>query len=492
MPLFTSSPSKPTLERLPSGIPGLDHLTGGGLPKGRVAMICGTSGSGKTVFASQFLASGIEQYDHGGVFIAFEETPIDIRKNMTSFGWDIEQWEKDEKWRFVDAGLRPQEEEFLIDGEFNLEALRTRIAHAVEQTKAERVAVDSLAAVFTRFREPGMVRRELFLIVEMLRDLGVTAVLTTELIQASGDTTRFEVEEYVADTVVILRNRMDHIRRRRTLEIMKLRGGSHQSGQHAMSITERGISAVSIGSYALDQPSTKQRIPSGNETLDEMCGGGFYQDSVTIISGATGTGKTLTAMQFLAGGGANGEKCLLISYEESRAQLIRNANAWGIDLEAMEKNGQLLIECAFPESISLEQHLDKIRLYLEEFQPDRIVVDSITAMERVTELEYYQEFVLSLTSLIKQRQVAGLYTSTTDHLSNVSSVTEKNISTLSDAIILLRYVESEGQIARSITVLKMRGSFHDKTIRRFEITKEGLQIGEAFLRQSGVLGGLRL
>jgi len=477
----------PELRRMPSGIPGLDHLAGGGLPHARATLLCGTSGSGKTVFATQFLAAGIQQYEEGGVFVAFEETPKDIRENMAGFGWDIPRWEKAGKWRFVDAGLRPEEEEALIGDNFNLEALRARIRHAVEMSGAKRVALDSLSAIFTRFDNAGKVRREIFLITSLLKELGVTSVFTTELL-ASVDATRFEVEEYVADAVILLRHVLQETKRRRTIEVLKLRGGNHRSGQHAMSITPRGINAISVGSIRLVQPSTTNRIASGSAELDGMCGGGFFRDSVTIVSGATGTGKTLTAMQFIQSGAAEGDRCLFLGFEESRSQLVRNASSWGIDLEAIEKQGLLRIDCEFPEARTLEEHLAGIQLVMDEFQPGRVVVDSVTAMERVARDSDYQEFVLSLTSLIKQRQIAGLYTSTTNHLSNITTVTEKNISTLTDAIILLRYVEMQGRIARAITVLKMRGSFHEKTVRAFEISEEGLVIGEPLSHWSGMLG----
>lgn len=486
---ITSINTDPTgVPRMVTGVPGIEDLTYGGLPLNRPTLICGTSASGKTVFSVQFLVAGIERFAEPGVFVAFEETPQDVRENMRGFGWDIPKWEEAGKWHFVSAGLLPNEEEQLVSGDFNLEGLRTRIKHAVEQYGARRVALDSLAAVFTRFPDPGAVRRELFRMTSMLKELEVTSVLTTELLQANGDITRFEVEEYVADAVLMLRNHPGVARRRRTIEVLKLRGGTHSTGEHAFSISSNGINAIPVGSLALDQPSTNRRISSGSEELDNMCGGGFFQDSVTIVSGATGTGKTLTAMQFLRGAAASGEKALFLGFEESRPQLVRNAASWGIDLAAMEDDNLLQIRCQLPESISLERHLSEIQHRLDDFAPQRIVVDSITAMKRVASDEHYRDFILGLTSMIKSRQIAGLYTSTTDELYDITTVTEQNISTLTDAIILLRYVELQNAIARGITVLKMRGSTHDKSIRQFEISDKGMLIGERFQSTSGILG----
>lgn len=477
------------VRRLATGIPGLDDLAFGGIPFGRSTLICGTSASGKTVFSAQFLAAGIEQYDEPGAFVAFEESPQDIRDHMSGFGWDIPKWEAEGNWTFIDAGLLPDEEEIFIGGDFNLEGLRTRIAAAIEKIGAKRVAVDSLAAVFTRFPDPGLVRRELHRMTNMLKAAGVTSVVTTELLQAKGSITRFEVEEYVADAVIVLKNHPSLARRRRTIEVLKLRGGKHSTGEHAFSICSNGMHAIPVGMMPLTQPSTDRRISSGVAELDEMCSGGFFQDSVSIVSGATGTGKTLTAMQFLRGAAESGEKAVFLGFEESRPQLIRNAKSWGIDLEQMERDGLLQIHCKLPETVSLEHHQITIQKVLDDFEPQRLVVDSITAMKRVSRIEHYRDFILGLTSLIKKRQIAGLYTSTTDELYGVTTVTEQNISTLTDAILLLRYVEEDQGVARGVAVLKMRGSAHDKSVRRFTITGEGMKIGEPFGHISGILGG---
>jgi len=464
------------IARLPTGIPGVDMLTQGGIPNSRATLVCGVAASGKTVMSAQFLAEGILEFDEPGAFVAFEETPQDIRENMAGFGWDIANWEATGKWRFLDASLHPDEEEYVLGGNFNLEGLRSRIRHVIESTGAKRIALDSLAAIFTRFPDSGTVRRELFRMTSMLKEMKVTSMLTTELLQTREDTTRFEVEEYVADAVIVLRNLSSVARRRRTMEVLKLRGGSHNTGEHAFSIGTSGIQAIPVGSMALAQPSTDRRITSGSLELDEMCSGGFFQDSVTIVSGATGTGKTLTAMQFLRGAAESGEKAVFFGFEESRPQLMRNARSWGIDLEAMESSGQLEIHCQFPESVSLERHQVAMRNIIDEFHPDRLVVDSITAMKRVSDLANYRDFVLGLTAIIKEKQIAGLYTSTSEDLYGGTTVTEQNISTLTDAIILLRYIEDTSGVARAITVLKMRGSGHDKTIRRFKITGDGMQI----------------
>lgn len=477
------------VERMETGIPGVDALTYGGLPINRASVICGTPGSGKTVLCAQFLIEGIRAYDQPGVFVAFEESPEDIRQNLAGFGWDVPQFEADRQWLFVDGSQRSDEHEVFFGGDFNLEGLRTRIVEAVRKLGAKRVSLDSLAAVFSRFPDPGIIRRELFRLTSSLKEIETTCLFTAELVETPSDLTRFGVEEFVADAVVILRNNADLTRRRRTMEILKMRGGTHSTGEFPFSIGSSGISALPLGTVELRQPSSDTRITSGCAALDKMCGGGFFRDSVTIVSGATGTGKTLTAMQFLKGAAQRGEKAAFFGYEESRPQLVRNALAWGIDLQKLEDEGRLQIHCQLPESASLEDHLVRIRDALDHFRPNRIALDSITAMQRIGSLHAYREFTIGLTTIIKERQIAGLYTSTSNRLYGAASVTEQHISTVTDAIILLRYVEQAGEMRRGIAVLKMRGSGHDKAIREYTITNRGIEIGSAFTNMTGILGG---
>ena len=220
-----------------------------------------------------------------------------------------------------------------------------------------------------------------------------------------------------------------------------------------------------------------------------MCGGGFFRDSVILVSGATGTGKTLTVTQFLEGGANRGERCLLLAFEESREQLFRNASGWGIDFEEMERQGRLKVVCDYPEVVGLEDWLITIQKTVEEFKPNRVALDSLSALERVGSIKAFREFVIGVTSFIKQQEITGLFTATTSTLMGGSSITETHISTLTDSIILLRYVEMFGEMKRGITVLKMRGSIHDKGIREFTIDKRGMHLGRRFKNVTGILSG---
>lgn len=476
------------LKKLSTGIAGFDHVAQGGLPLGRTTLISGTAGTAKTVFACQFLAEGILKHGESGVFVTFEESIEDIRANMFGFGWNIEQWETEGKWRFVDASRGS--EEAVFSGEYDLDALIARIRHAVTDAGAVRVSLDSLGAVFTMFPDTTTIRNELFRIASALKRLQVTSIMTAERSDEYGPVARYGIEEFVADNVVILRNVLDGEKRRRTVEILKFRGAMHRKGEFPLTIIPgRGIVVIPLSALELKQRSSSVRITSGNELLDQMCGGGFFRDSVILISGATGTGKTLVSTMFIEGGYNNDERCLLFAFEESRDQLFRNATGWGFDFEKMEREGKLFVHCVYPEVAGLEDHLIEMQRIIEVFKPQRVAIDSLSALERVSTIKGFREFVIGLTSFIKHKEIAGLFTATTPTLLGGSSTTEAHISTITDSIILLRYVEIYGEMRRGLTVLKMRGSMHDKDIREFRIDSTGMHIGRPFRDVTGILSG---
>lgn len=478
-----------SIPKINTGVSGFDHISFGGLPEARTTLVAGTSGSAKTVFASHFLAAGIQQFDEAGVFITFEEPAAEIRRNMRGFGWDVANWEDDGKWTFIDASPTPGAEPILT-GDFDFGGLLVRIEAAISRTNAKRVALDSLGAVFAEFSDAATVRRELLRITASLRELGVTSVLTVERTDEYGEIARFGVEEFVADNVIILRNALDAEKRRRTLEVLKFRGTTHAKGEYPFSVVpHKGVEVIPLAAIGLTQGSTNIRVTSGNAKLDEMCGGGFFRDSVILVSGATGTGKTLSATQFIGAGAQAGEKCLFLAFEESHDQLSRNAASWGYDFGSLEAKGTLRVSCVYPEMQSLEDHLISIRDQIDEFQPDRVAVDSLSALERISSEKGFREFCIGLTSFVKQKEIATMVTSTTPTLLGGTSVTEAHISTITDSIVLLRYVEMFGEMRRGLTVLKMRGSIHEKSIREYRIDKTGMTLGAQFRNVVGILSG---
>ncbi|HEY9694213.1 MAG TPA: circadian clock protein KaiC [Oculatellaceae cyanobacterium] len=475
------------VQKIKTMIEGFDDITHGGLPAGRATIVSGTSGTGKTMLAVQFVYNGISNFNEPGIFVTFEESPSDIIKNAYSFGWDLQKLINEGKLFVLDASPDPEGQE--VVGHFDLSALIERIQYAIRKYKAKRVSIDSVTAVFQQYDAASVVRREIFRLVARLKQLGVTTIMTTERVEEYGPVARYGVEEFVSDNVVIVRNVLEGERRRRTMEILKLRGTTHMKGEYPFTITNNGINIFPLGAMRLTQRSSNIRVSSGVKTLDEMCGGGFFKDSIILVTGGTGTGKTLLVSKFLQEGCMSGERAILFAFEESRAQLSRNASSWGINFEELERKGLLKILCTYPESAGLEDHLQIIKSEIAEFQPSRIAIDSLSALDRGVSNNAFRQFVIGITGYAKQEEITGFFTNTTDQFMGSNSITESHISTITDTILLLQYVEIRGEMSRAINVFKMRGSWHDKGIREYTISKDGPDIKDSFRNYEGIISG---
>lgn len=483
-----SNSIKPTgVQKIRTMMEGFDDISHGGLPIGRTTLVSGTSGTGKTLFAIQFLYYGITYFNEAGIFVTFEESPDDIIKNALSFGWDLQQFIDQGKLFILDASPDPEGQD--VVGNFDLSALIERIQYAIRKYRAKRVSIDSVTAVFQQYDAASVVRREIFRLVARLKQVGTTTVMTTERIEEYGPVARFGVEEFVSDNVVIVRNVLEGERRRRTIEILKLRGTTHMKGEYPFTITIEGINIFPLGAMRLTQRSSNVRVSSGVETLDHMCGGGFFKDSIILATGATGTGKTLLVSKFIEEACRSDERAILFAYEESRAQLSRNAYSWGIDFDVLEQRGLLKIVCAYPESAGLEDHLQIIKSEISEFKPSRLAIDSLSALARGVSNNAFRQFVIGVTGFAKQEEITGFFTNTSDQFMGSHSITDSHISTITDTILMLQYVEIRGEMSRALNVFKMRGSWHDKGIREFTISENGPDIKDTFRHFERIISG---
>lgn len=473
--------------KIPTGIEGFEHLTLGGLPEGRTTLAVGSSGSGKTILAAELLYRGITQFDRRGVFVTLEERPLEIMRNVKRLGWDLVRLVDDGKLGFVDGSpsLVPATEV----GPYDLEGLIIQLTHKVQTLGASLVVIDSVGSLFQQFRDSDKIRLEIFRIAEITRDLGVTCLMTAERLDEYGRISRNGVEEFVSDNVIVLRNVLFQEKSRRTIQVLKMRGDIHCKGEYPFTISETGISIIPLSAMQLTQESSMERVSTGSPELDEMTSGGIFRDSIFLVSGPTGGGKTLMATMFATEACARNERVLMLAYEESHEQLLRNAMSWGVDYRRLEDAGLLRIVSQYPEAMGLEDHLLVIRREIERFRPQRLIMDSVSAMERVASVRNFREFVIGLTSFVKQERVCSLFTSTTPQLTGGESVTESHISTITDVIVLLRYVEINGSLRRGVAVIKMRGSQHDKQIREFTIDGQGMHVGEPFENVQNIILG---
>lgn len=473
--------------KIPSGIPGSDEVAMGGLPVGRLTLILGTAGSGKTIFAMQFIYNGITDFNENGVFVTFEESVDDLVKNASSFGWDLKRLIEMNRLIIMDASHQSEEIEA---GSYDLSGFIVRLENAIKKINAKRVAIDSVSAIFSKYPNVGLVRREIFRISEALRKLGVTAIATGERLSELGELSRFGVEEFVADNIIVLYNEVDELgNRQRNLEILKFRGAKHVIGKTAFIINEHGIEVFPKVKLELGGESFLEKVSTGIEGLDKMLDGGLYRNSTTLVSGPPGTGKTLLSLHFAWGLAQKGEKSVILEFEESKEQLLRNAETIGKDIRKYVEEGLIKVICLYPENIRMEQYLKLVREIIEEEKPCGFILDSVSALERIYTEREFREFALSLNTILKMSGVTALFTHTSGEILGISSITQYHFSTVVDNVIILKYSEIGGKIGRVLTILKARGSNHSKDLVEYEIGSRGIEILKPLIGFEGVLFG---
>jgi circadian clock protein KaiC len=480
--MIESNIDKNTLEKSSSGIKGLDEITEGGLPKGRPTLICGSAGCGKTLFAMQFLVHGAEIGEHG-VFVTFEETQKELEQNFRSLGIDLKSLEKQGKFSVEYIYLERSEIE--ETGEFDLEGLFIRLAYAVEKIGAKRIVLDTLEALFSGLPNEFILRSELRRLFAWLKSNGLTAIITGE--RGEKSLTRYGLEEYVADCVILLDNPVNNKISTRNLRIMKYRGSPHGSNEYPFLIDEDGISVLPVTSLVLEHEAPTEIIPTGIPRLDSMLGNkGFYKGSSVLITGAAGNGKSSLAAIFADENCKNGNKCLYFAFEESPKQIIRNMRSIGIDLKPWVDKGLLKFHSTRPTLYGLETHLVTIHKMVNEFQPDVVIFDPISNLITVGTKDEVKSMLTRLIDFLKKKQITTLST----NLRIMGGLeTDVGVSSLMDTWIDLKALETNGERNRTIDIIKTRGMFHSNQVREFLITNNGIKIINLYLGPSGMVTG---
>jgi circadian clock protein KaiC len=477
--------SRTQLPKSPTGIQGLDEITGGGLPKGRPTLICGGAGCGKTLLAMEFLVRGATQFNEPGVFIAFEETAKDLTKNVASLGFDLKDLIAQKKilLDFVYIG----DGEVQTSGEYNLDGLFIRLGHAIDSIGAKRVVLDTIESLFFSLPNPHILRAEMRRLFRWLKDKGVTAVITGE--RGEGTLTRQGLEEYISDCVIMLDHRVSDQISSRRLRVVKYRGSTHGTNEYPFLIDEDGISVLPVTSLGLHQTASKARVSSGVARLDSMLGGaGYFRGSSVLVSGTAGTGKTSLAAHFAVAACLRGERALFITFEESPSQIMRNMRSIGIDLEPWIEKGLLRFQANRPTSAGLEMHLTMIHKTIKSFKPQVAIVDALTSFIIGGNEVEVKAMVMRLVDLLKMSQTTSLFTS----LSLSGGALEQTqiaIASMFDTWLLVRDIEIGGERNRGIYILKSRGMAHSNQIREFLLTDHGVELRDVYVGPSGVLTG---
>jgi circadian clock protein KaiC len=470
------------LEKTPSGIAGLDKLTYGGLPKGRPTLICGGPGSGKTLCAMQFLVKGATDYDEPGVVLAFEETADDLAKNCAALGFSVDDLIARKK--LVVDYVSVERSEIEETGSYDLEGLFVRLQAAVESIGAKRVVIDTIETIFTGFSDEGLLRAELRRLFRWLKERGLTAVITAE--RGEGSLTRYGLEEYISDCVILLDQRLTDQVATRRLRIVKYRGTNHGTNEYPFLVDEGGISVMPVTALGLDYPVTDERVLTGVSRLDTMLGGrGYFRGSTVLISGTAGTGKTSLAAHFAEASCRRGESVVYFALEEPQAQIVRNMRSIGIDLEKWVKRGLLRFHAARPTIFGLEQHLVAMHKVIEEVKPHAVVIDPISSLVNAGDATELKAMSVRLFDYLKMNEITALLT----YLSIPSSVetTEIGISSLIDTRIQVRDLEHDGERNRALYVMKSRGMRHSNQVREFLISEGGIDLVDVYVGTGGVL-----
>lgn len=483
-------PTKPIagsdrLVKVPTGIAGFDEITGGGLPAGRPSLVCGSAGCGKSLMAIEFLVRGATQFGEPGVLMTFEESAADIRKNVASLGFNIADLVA-RKQMVVDH-VYINRSEIEENGEYDLEGLFIRLGHAIDSIGAKRVVLDTIESLFSGLKNQAVLRGELRRLFAWLKTRGMTTIITAE--RGDGLLTRYGLEEYVSDCVILLDHRVIGQISTRRLRIVKYRGSTHGANEYPFLIDTKGISVLPLSSASMDYNVSNKRISTGVPQLDDMLGGkGFYRGSTVMLSGTAGTGKSSLAASLANATCSRGERCMYFSFEESEAQILRNMRSIGIDLAPHVQAGLLQFHATRPTVHGLEMHLVQLHRLVDDFKPEVVILDPVTNLATAGNIDESNNMLIRLVDFLRKRVITAFFVSLTSAGSTLEN-TDEGMSSIVDTWLLLSDIELGGERNRGLYVLKSRGMAHSNQVREFLITSQGLRLVPTYLGPTGVLTG---
>lgn len=452
-----------------TGIQGLDEITGGGLPKGLITLAYGNPGSGKTILGIEYLVHGAEEMNENGLLVTFEENKNELNQNFASLGMDLAKLVANNSLAIEHIDL---DDEFTESGDFTLDGLQIRISHLVKKNNIQRIVIDGIEALLTRFNAEAIIRHELRKLMRWLRKLGVTTLFTGE-ISDSGSKHGFEA--YLADCVLMLDHRVIDQLATRRLRIIKYRGSSHGQNEYPFLITENGLCILPITSLQLEHQVFKSRVPTGLTFLDDSMQGGYYRGSSILVSGTPGSGKSTLAAHFANVNCMAGKRCLYIAFEESPNQIVRNMKSVNILLDKHIKSGNLLIHATRPTRQGIEAHLIEIQLLLEQFKPDCIVVDPVTNFITAgSEIDVRLMFI-RMVDLFYNAGVTSMFVAL-HHMSDKKSENVNSVSSLMDTWIAVNNDIINGESQRAMIVIKSRGTAHNNKSIPFCISNNGIEL----------------
>ncbi|HJH28799.1 MAG TPA: hypothetical protein C5S51_03780 [Methanosarcinaceae archaeon] len=461
-----------------SGIPGLDDILKGGFTRPSTVLIAGTAGAGKTTFAMQSVFNAARN-DEVCMYVTALSEPVAMVNNfMSQFSFYNISLLARGNVKYVPVGI-----EIINEG---IGAFASFIEDEIENIKPDRIVIDPITAIEMNLDQ--ITRRRFYYDLLMRMKCWNALVLVTGEFNEE-DLMKSELS-YVSDGIIYLSNDLKNERRVRSLEVIKMRGQNPSSGKHTYSITEDGIIVYQRVQSTPHKEYTNVRVPIGVAGLDEMCGGGLLCGTSTLISGGSGTGKTLISLQFIVEGAKKGEHGIIVSFEEDEEQLKANAESIGHELGKYLESGMIRIFYSNSSELDANAHILQLESMIEEMDAKRVVVDGIYGFQPALETSMeLREHIHLLANFLKSKNVTSLFINEQTELSGKLTIAGNGTSYAMDTIILLRYVEIRSEFRKAISVLKMRGSKHDKEIRELEIGDEGIEVKLPFSDFSGIMSG---
>lgn len=453
----------------PTGIRGLDEITGGGLPEGLITLVYGNPGSGKTILGIEYLANGIQKYNEPGLLITFEENANELIHNFASLGINLVQLTNQNKLVIEHIDL---DDDFSESGDYTLDGLQIRISHLIKKNKVKRLVIDGVEALLTRFNAEGIIRNELRRLMRWLRKLGVTTIFTGE-IGESGSKHGFEA--YLADCVLMMDHRVIDQLATRRLRVIKFRGSSHGQNEYPFLITNKGLCILPITSLLLENQVFKTRVPTGLEFLDNAMQGGYYKGSSILVSGSPGSGKSTLAAHFANATCNKGQRCLYLAFEESANQICRNMLSINIPLEKHIQEQNLKIHSTRPTRQGLEAHLIEIQSLIEEFKPDSIIVDPVTNFITAGSAIDVRLMFIRMVDIFKNAGITSMFIAL-HHMSDNTAESIHSVSSLMDTWISVNNDIINGKAQRAMLIIKSRGTSHNNEVTKFDIKKDGISL----------------
>jgi circadian clock protein KaiC len=461
------------IPKVPTQIAGLDQILEGGLPRGRTTLVCGGPGSGKTVLGLEFLCRGA-MAGEPGVFVTFEERAEAIRLNARSMGWDLAALEKAGKMAILEARL-PGEE--ILAGDFDIQGMLAIVGGHAKRIGAKRIVMDALDVLLRIYDDSNRERNELFRLHDWLTDRGLTSVLSVKAHHDDAKhVSQYEFLDFMADCVIRLDHRVVGQVATRRLRVIKYRGSGFGTNEYPYVFGERGIVLFPLTTAELTHQPLGPKVSTGLKGLDLMLDGGFRRASCILISGNSGAGKTTLVSTFAQAACRRGEKVLSLNFEESKEALISGMLSPGIDLRPSIRARKLLVQTAMPESIGSDGHLGRTIQALDSFKPDHLILDAISACLRMGSEQAAFDFMMRLISVVKERGITSILTNQVNSLmGGDEELSGIGFSSVVDAVVQLRFIETDQEVNRQIFIVKSRGSAHSNRRQSYIITDRGIE-----------------